>query len=113
MIESIEGNISGEEFEGEPWEYSILTTHKEVSGWLEAAVLKRTGLTGEVTSSEVSSSYGTCEICGSYSEDIELYVGGKRVYSGGDTSGMDMESEDYANPFIRLQYWLDGGSVDE
>ena len=105
MIESIEGTITSQTEEGEPWVYSTAITEKEVTGWLRDKVLARVGLPdGLVTSREDSSSYGTCEICGSYSEDVKLFVDGVEVYSGGDSTGMD--TDDYPNPFTALNFWL-------
>lgn len=105
MIESIEGTITRQTEESEPWVYSTKITEKEVTGWLRGKVLSRVGLTdGLVTSWEDSSSYGTCEICGNYSEDVKLLVNGEEVYSGGASSGMD--AEEYPNPFIALNNWL-------
>lgn len=106
MIESVEGVVTNETYEGEPWEYSTTITEKVVTGWLRDKVLERVGKTdGDVTSWENSSSYGTCELCGSYSEDIKLFVDGEEVYSGGDSSGMDVD--DYPNPFTALNNWLE------
>lgn len=104
MITEIEGEVIGTEHSGEPWEYSTEITRKLVTGWLRDAVLRRTGLTGEVTSLEDSSSYGTCELCGSYFESITLFVDGEKVYSGEDSTGMD--TDNYPNPFIKLNNWL-------
>lgn len=104
MIESIEGVVTNETHEGEQWEYSTSITEKDVTGWLRDRVLERVGKTeGIVTSWEDSSSYGTCEVCGSNSEDIKLFVDGVEVYSGGESSGYD---EDYPNPFTALNNWL-------
>lgn len=105
MIESIEGTVTKKTHESEPWEFSTTITEKEVTGWLRDKVLERVGKTeGIVTSWEDSSSYGTCEFCGSYSEDIKLFVNGVEVYSGRDSSGMD--GDDYPNPFTALNNWL-------
>lgn len=96
-IELIEGTVTNNTEEGEPWEYSTTITEKIVTGWLRDAVLSRVGRPdGVVTSWEDSSSYGTCEVCGSYSEYIKLFVDGVEVYSGGADSGMD--TDDYPNP---------------
>jgi hypothetical protein len=105
MIETIDGVVTNESHGGEPWEYSTTITEKLVTGWLRDKVLERVGKSeGEVTSWENSSSYGSCEIGGSYWEDIKLFVNGEEVYSGGDSSGMDRG--DYPNPFTALNNWL-------
>lgn len=108
MIQEIEGETLSVNEHGEQWEYFTTVTEKEVTGWLREKVLERVGKNrGRVTSLEDSSSYGTCEICGSYSEEIKLFVDGEEVYSGEDSSGMDYD-EGYPNPFIRLSEWLEG-----
>lgn len=105
MIDVIEGTVTKTVEEGEPWEYSTTITEKVVTGWLQDRVRIKTGNPkGVVTSWEDSSSYGTCEVCGSYSEAIKIYVDGVEVYSGDDSSGMD--TEEYPNPFIKLNEWL-------
>lgn len=105
MLEVIEGTITSKVEEGEPWEYSTTITEKVVTGWLRDRVRAKTGKPeGVVTSWEDSSSYGTCEICGSYSEAIKIYVDGVEVYSGDDSSGMD--TEEYPNAFTALNAWL-------
>lgn len=105
MIESIEGVVTKTTKEGEPYEFFTTITEKEVTGWLREAVLRRIGSTaGTVTSLEDSSSYGTCELCGSYTEDVTIWVDGVEVYSGGDSSGMG--TEEYPNPFTALNNWL-------
>lgn len=102
MIESIEGTVTKETHEGEPWVFSTTITEKEVTGWLRDKVLERVGKTeGTVTSWEDSSTYGTCEICGAYSKSIKLFVNGEEVYSGGE-----MDGDDYPNPFTALNNWL-------
>lgn len=104
-IEAIEGEITNQAKEGKPYDYFTTITEKVVTGWLKNSVLARVGKAdGIVTSREDSSSYGTCEICGSYTEDIQIFVDGEEVYSGGDSSGMD--TEEYPNPFIKLNNWL-------
>lgn len=104
-IETIEGEVTNRTEEGEPYEYFTSITEKQVTGWLRDKVLERVQKSdGVVTSREDSSSYGTCEVCGSYTEDIQIFVDGEEVYSGGDSSSMD--TEEYPNPFIKLNEWL-------
>lgn len=106
MIDNIEGNLIFSGVDSEPWEYSITRTEKEVTGGLREAVLKRLGRSkGRVTSWEKSSSFGTCEICGSESDSIEIRVDGEVVYEGEEGGGL---GESYPSPFVKLQEWLDG-----
>lgn len=104
-IDEIEGTVTNVEETGEPWEFHETATTKEVTGWLRDRVLRKTGLAGRVTSVEVDRTDGTCEICGSESEEIKLYVGGELVYSEYDEVGMDQGES--PNPFLKLNTWLE------
>ena len=105
-VDKIEGVVLSVEEDSEPWEYYSKTTQKEVTGWLRDAVLRRTGLTGVVTSSERHYSSGTCELCGASSEGIRIFVDGVEVYAHKESG--DLYGDDYPNPFVKLGKWLEG-----
>ena len=108
MITSIEGTVTNQTNDYEAWTFDTTITEKVVTGWLADAVLSRVGVTsGVVTSWENSSSYGTCDLCGSYFEYLKLFVDGQEVYSGEVEASME---EGSPNPFAALQAWLDEGN---
>jgi len=105
-VTNIDGEVIAVAEDSEPWEYNTTVTEKRVSGWLKDAVLTRVGKSsGDVTSKEDNSSYGTCEICGSDSYSIEILVDGETVYSGGESTGL-YDEEGGPNPFTALNEWL-------
>lgn len=105
-VTNIDGEVISVAEEGEAWEFNTTITEKRVLGWLKDAVLARVGKTsGDVTSKEDNSSFGTCEICGSDSYSIEILVDGETVYFEGVSTGL-YDEEGGPNPFIALNEWL-------
>ena len=113
VVEHEDATKIGEKIDSEPWVYDNVHRIYKIEGELADLIRKRSGLDGEVTMEDLESSNGTCGLCGSYGDELKVFVNNRLVFQNERSYGMDIYDEEERakippTPYAAFEKWLRG-----